>query len=49
LLVTLSDTPGVEQGSGGRYLGDITLEVFASDRAYLLYSREVLRRLWDGA
>jgi len=32
-----------------RYDGTITLEVFAGDRAYLLYSREVLRRLWDSA
>ncbi len=29
------------------YDGFITLEVFASDRAYLAHSRDVLRRLWD--
>jgi sugar phosphate isomerase/epimerase len=28
------------------YDGTITLEVFSPDRAYLAYSREVLRRLW---
>ena len=31
------------------YDATITVEVFASDRAYLLYSRDVLRHLWDGA
>jgi len=29
------------------YDGTITLEVFSSDRHYLAYSREVLRRFWD--
>jgi sugar phosphate isomerase/epimerase len=29
------------------YDNTITLEVFARDRNYLLYSRDVLRRLWD--
>jgi sugar phosphate isomerase/epimerase len=29
------------------YDGTITLEVFAPDRHYLAYSREVLRRVWD--
>jgi sugar phosphate isomerase/epimerase len=33
------------QGAG--YDGTITLEVFAPDRHYLAYSREVLRRVWD--
>ena len=30
------------------YDGTITLEVFSPDRHYLAYSRDVLRRLWDG-
>jgi sugar phosphate isomerase/epimerase len=29
------------------YDGTITLEVFAPDRRYLAYSRDVLRRIWD--
>ena len=29
------------------YDGTITLEVFSPDRHYLMYSRDVLRRLWD--
>jgi sugar phosphate isomerase/epimerase len=29
------------------YDGTITLEVFTPDRHYLMYSREVLRRVWD--
>jgi sugar phosphate isomerase/epimerase len=29
------------------YDGTITLEVFTSDRQHLVYSRDVLRRLWD--
>jgi sugar phosphate isomerase/epimerase len=33
------------QASG--YDGTITLEVFTTDRHYLAYSRDVLRRLWD--
>jgi sugar phosphate isomerase/epimerase len=31
------------------YDGTITLEVFTSDRHFLTYSRDVLRRLWDQA
>jgi sugar phosphate isomerase/epimerase len=31
------------------YDGTITLEVFARDRHYLAYSRDVLRQLWDEA
>ena len=30
------------------YDGTITLEVFTPDRFYLQYSRDVLRRIWDG-
>lgn len=30
------------------YDGTITLEVFSPDRNYLRYSRDVLRRMWDG-
>lgn len=30
------------------YDGTITLEVFSRDRNYLLYSRDVVRRLWEG-
>lgn len=30
------------------YDGTITVEVFSNDRAYLLYSRDRLRALWDG-
>jgi len=30
------------------YDGTITLEVFTPDRHYLAYSRDVLRRIWDG-
>jgi sugar phosphate isomerase/epimerase len=30
------------------YDGTVTLEVFTPDRHYLAYSRDVLRRLWDG-
>lgn len=29
------------------YDGTITLEVFTADRHYLMYSRDVLRRVWD--
>ncbi len=29
------------------YDGTITLEVFAPDRHYLAYSRDILRRIWD--
>lgn len=32
---------------GSHYDGTVTLEVFTSDRSYLLYSRDVLRRLWN--
>ncbi|HLI83288.1 MAG TPA: sugar phosphate isomerase/epimerase family protein [Bryobacteraceae bacterium] len=32
---------------GAGYDGTITLEVFTSDRHYLAYSRDVLRRIWD--
>jgi sugar phosphate isomerase/epimerase len=31
------------------YDGTITLEVFTPDRHYLAYSRDVLRKIWDGA
>lgn len=31
------------------YDGTITLEVFATDRSYLRYSRDVLRKLWDAS
>lgn len=31
------------------YDGSITLEVFTRDRRHLAYSRDVLRRLWNGA
>ena len=34
------------QASG--YDGTITLEVFSPDRRYLAYSRDLLRRIWDG-
>jgi sugar phosphate isomerase/epimerase len=30
------------------YDGKITLEVFSEDRRYLAFSRDILRRLWDG-
>jgi hypothetical protein len=30
------------------YDGTITLEVFTPDRHHLAYSRDVLRRIWDG-
>ena len=31
------------------YDGTITLEVFTPDKHYLMYSRDVLRRIWDEA
>ena len=34
------------QASG--YDGTITLEVFSPDRQYLAYSRDLLRKIWDG-
>jgi sugar phosphate isomerase/epimerase len=39
----------VRQLRAAGYDGMITLEVFARDRHYLGYSRDTLRRLWDGA
>jgi sugar phosphate isomerase/epimerase len=30
-----------------KYDATITLEVFTEDRQYLIYSRDVLRRIWD--
>ena len=30
------------------YDGTITLEVFTPDKSYLLYSRDLLRKIWDG-
>jgi sugar phosphate isomerase/epimerase len=38
---------GALKASG--YDGTITLEVFAPDKHYLAYSRDVLRRIWDEA
>lgn len=44
--IDMRDTMHALKSSG--YDGTITLEVFTSDPSYLLYSRDIVRRLWDG-
>lgn len=45
---TVDVSSAVRALKNAEYDGTITLEVFTPDRQYLRYSRDLLRRIWDG-